>query len=60
MNNDALEMSSKGELFLHVNGIYILNRQPFALVTYITKDEKIYTKILVKVLNESDCIWKEI
>ena len=60
MNNDALEIGSKGELFLHIDGLYINFKSTSALVTYITKEGNIYTKILLEVLNESDCIWKEL
>ena len=60
MNNEALEISSKGELFLRVDGLYINFRQTSALVTFITKEGNIHTKILLSVCNEADCVWREL
>ena len=53
---DCDSISSEGELFLHAE-LYITFKECFALVTYITKKEKINTAILLKVTDTNNCTW---
>ena len=56
---DCDSINSEGELFLH-SELYMTFNKCFALVTYINKEEKIDTKILLKVSGNYDCKWMKL